>query len=538
MKNLLIMLLLGLVLYVSGCSCQSWNDAWGKGPREAWPDDVAFWDKNCKRIAKPAAPKPAPAPRPAPIKPPPVVRSQCGVSSATGHYPCKGCTVVRLEKNMPVEVAMNTKFDYTIKVVNPTDHMLSDVVVTENLADNFKLADTNPKAEVAGGKLTFKIGSLGPGQTRAVTISGTATNTDCLKTCAAVSYIIPTCASVRVVQPALKLVKTAPASVLLCEAIPVRFVVTNTGSGSAGSVRIEDALPAGLRTVDGKSRIMINAGTLDAGQSKEFTTTLKAQKTGKYVNKAVATSTAGLQAESETTTIVRQPVLAISKSGPEKRYLGRAVTFEITVSNKGDAPATKLVVEDRLPAGARFVSATGGGSLTQGKVVWNLGTLSAGSSRKVSLTVMPEEAGTVTNTATARATCAEDVRDSASTQVAGIPAVLLEVIDIDDPVEVGSQTTYVIVATNQGSSPGTNISIVCTLEDNEQYVSSSGATAGRLRDGTVTFAPLRSLAPKAKATWRVVVKAVKAGDVRFKVTMNTDQIDRPVEETEATHLYE
>ena len=76
------------------------------------------------------------------------------------------------------------------------------------------------------------------------------------------------------------------------------------------------------------------------------------------------------------------------------------------------------------------------------------------------------------------------------------------------------------------------------MEDNQQYVSSTGATKGTIEDNTITFAPLRSLAPKKKATWRVVVKAVRTGDVRFKVSMNTDQITRPVEETEATHLYE
>jgi len=539
MRKLLNILILLSLFSLSGCySCQTWNNLWGKGPVEPGCEHKFFFDKDCRLLAE-ATPAPEPViPKPAPVKPRPVVKSACGASSATGYYPCEGCAVAKLEKNMPVEVAMNTKFDYTIKVINPTEVMLTAVVVTENLPDNFKLADTNPRAKTDGGKLTFEIGMLDPGQTKVLTVSGMATSTDCLKSCAAISYIIPTCASVKVVQPALKLVKTAPASVLLCEAIPVKFVVTNTGSGSAENVKIEDTLPAGLKTADGKSMIMLNAGTLAAGQSKEFSTTLKADKTGKYVNKAVASSATGLKAESETTTIVRQPVLAISKSGPEKRYLGRSVTYEITVSNKGDASATELIVEDSLPMGTKFVSATGGGSVMQGKVVWNLGTLSAGSSRTVSLTLMPEKAGTVTNTTMAKAACAEDVRDSASTEVAGIPAVLLEVIDIDDPVEVGSQTTYVIVATNQGSSPGTNISIVCTLEDNEQYVSSSGATAGTLKDDTVTFAPLRSLAPQAKATWRVVVKAVKAGDVRFKVIMNTDQIDRPVQETEATHLYE
>jgi uncharacterized repeat protein (TIGR01451 family) len=155
------------------------------------------------------------------------------------------------------------------------------------------------------------------------------------------------------------------------------------------------------------------------------------------------------------------------------------------------------------------------------------------------MTVIPNRPGTTfTNTVKATATCAEGVRASVKTTVAGIPAVLLEVIDVDDPVELGGQMMYVITATNQGSLPSTNIKIVCTLEENQQYVSSRGPTEGTIKGNTLTFETLRKLAPKAKATWRVVIKAVKIGDVRFKATMNTDQITRPVEETEATHLYE
>jgi uncharacterized repeat protein (TIGR01451 family) len=443
-----------------------------------------------------------------------------------------------LNKNMPSEVQLNAPFDYSIKVANMTDMDVANVVVTENIPSNFKVTNTSPSATKEGDVLVWKLGSFAPNQSKQITVTGMASNTQCVKTCAAATYVIPACANVKVVQPKLLLKKTAPSEVLLCDPIPVKFVVTNTGSGSAGNVEIEDTLPAGLKTADGQSTIMINAGTLAAGQSKEFSATLKASKTGEYDNKAVASSSGGLKAESETTTVVRQPVLTISKSAPETRYLGRSVTYEITVANKGDAPAKNLAVEDQLPAGVKFVSASDSGKAMGGKVQWNLGTLMPGRSHMVSVTVMPNEAGTLTNTVTANATCAEDVRASVKTVVAGISAVLLEVIDIEDPIEIGSQETYVITATNQGTSPDTNISIVCTLEDNEQYVSSSGATRGMFSGNKVTFTPLGSLAPKAEATWRVVVKAVKAGDVRFKVTMNTDQLGRPVEETEATHLYE
>ena len=76
------------------------------------------------------------------------------------------------------------------------------------------------------------------------------------------------------------------------------------------------------------------------------------------------------------------------------------------------------------------------------------------------------------------------------------------------------------------------------LEDSMQYVSVSGATRGSFADGVVTFDALPSLAPGAKAEWRVVVKAVEATDARFRVVMNTNELQRDVMETEATRFFE
>lgn len=211
--------------------------------------------------------------------------------------------------------------------------------------------------------------------------------------------------------------------------------------------------------------------------------------------------------------------------------------YHITVTNTGDGVAKTTIVEDTLPAAVTSLKVSGGGKLSGSKVVWQLGTLAPNTSKKVSISFMPTKAGTFTNTATACAYCAEPVTTSVQTSVAGIPAVLLEVIDIEDPIPVGGQTTYVITATNQGSALATNIRIACFLEEALNYVSSSGASIGSLQGSTVTFAPLPSLAPHAKASWRVIVKAAQPGDVRFKVTMYVGEFERPIEETEATHLY-
>jgi uncharacterized repeat protein (TIGR01451 family) len=121
--------------------------------------------------------------------------------------------------------------------------------------------------------------------------------------------------------------------------------------------------------------------------------------------------------------------------------------------------------------------------------------------------------------------------------VQGIPAILLECVDLVDPVEVGGQTTYVISATNQGSATGTNVKIVVDLDPGQEYVSSQGVTVASVNGRHIEFAPLPALAAKTKAEWRVVVKATAPADARLKIGMTSDQFTKPIEETESTNQY-
>ncbi|MCZ6698173.1 MAG: hypothetical protein O7D94_04500, partial [Planctomycetota bacterium] len=122
-------------------------------------------------------------------------------------------------------------------------------------------------------------------------------------------------------------------------------------------------------------------------------------------------------------------------------------------------------------------------------------------------------------------------------KVEGIPAILLECVDNPDPIEIDGNVTYTITVTNQGSAVGTNIAIVCTLPKEQEHVSSTGPTKAVSKGKKVTFAPLATLAPKASVVYKVTVKGIAEGDVRFKVSLNSDQMTSPAEETESTRIY-
>ena len=470
-----------------------------------------------------------------------VVVSESGSSAVSRTYPWPECGIVRLDKNMPKEVSLNSPFEYSIRITNLTQTTLTGIVITEELPDHFKFTKASPAVdEEEGNTLVWNISSLGPKTSKQFKISGTSTHLEVLKHCTTViTPVIPACASVQVIQPALQLTKSAPAEALLCDVIPVRYVVTNTGTGSVKNVKVTESLPGGLRTTDGKNILTFNAGTLMAGQSRQFSAELRASKTGQYVSKATANSTTGTSAESPpTTTTVGLPILSLKKTGMETQYIGRPVSYEITLTNKSDVAAKNTVLEDIIPSGVAGVKATAGAKLSDSKLVWEFGTLPPGMSKNVRVSYTPNRAGVLASSATATAYCAEAVTSSMRTTVTGISALSLEVVDVEDPVRVGSHATYIIRVENQGSATATNIRVGCVLEDYVRYVSSAGATASSQRGQTVTFFPLASLAPKAKAAWRVVVEAVRPGDLRFKATMHADQLTRPVEETESTHLYE
>lgn len=442
---------------------------------------------------------------------------------------------------MPKEVRLNQGFTYEIVVTNLTDMTLEAVKVNDVFDGNTSYASSEPKGVPTKGAVAWDLGALGPRESQTITVNAKAGKEGVVGSCATVSYNSKLCASAPVVQPMLKLVKTGTANTIKCDPITYEFVVSNPGSGAITGVTINDQLPEGVVAADGSKSINFNVGTLKPGESKKYTAKASATKTGKFVNSAKASAAGGITAESgKVTTTVTQPVLAITKTGTKKMFAGgnRTISYTIKVTNNGDGVARDAKVVDTLPAGTRFVSASDGGRASSGRVTWDLGVLAPKASRTLTLKVAPAAIGTYTNTAIASAYCADAVSASHTTEVDGIPAILLEVVDLEDPIEVGSTVTYQIRVTNQGSAAGRNIKINAIVPSQMEYASSGGPTNGSATGSSVTFAPLANLDPGKTATYTITVRAKSAADVRFKVSMTSAQSEVPVEETESTYIYE
>jgi uncharacterized repeat protein (TIGR01451 family) len=241
---------------------------------------------------------------------------------------------------------------------------------------------------------------------------------------------------------------------------------------------------------------------------------------------------------------VGEAKLSLAVTGPKEAVLNQPATFEITASNPGTAPAVNVLVTGFLPDKSKYLSATDSGRMHANQVAWLLGDLAPGASRTVKLVLTPEAAGEICVKATALADPALRASAEVCTLVRGASAMLLNLYDTRDPLPVGGETSYVIVALNQGQTPITNVVIKALIPPQLSLLSAKGPVDNKLEEPTragqvLRYEPLGSLEPGGKREYEVYVKAVKVGDVRFKIEMSADQLKAggPVHQEESTRVY-
>ncbi len=452
----------------------------------------------------------------------------------------RNTSVLLVKKIGPNKIMAGKEFSYHIEVTNLTRMALQNVRVHEQLPEGFEVQDISKSVDRSGRDLTWNVGQLAANQTRKLEITGTTSETGDLTSCANAEWQQQgLCLTMSAVKPELQLTLEGPEQSLLCDPLVYTAIIKNTGSGTACDVVVMSDYPDGIQDLDGQSSRKIPINDLAPGESRKITLRARADKTGSYSHNVSLTSAEGIEAQSSMVeTDVRTPVLVVRQNAPNKRFIGRPIEYTISVRNEGDAPAENAQLVQELPSGVEFISASGNGKHSGGTIRWELGTLGIDQSKEFTVKVRAMNQGALKSRVMASAYCADDKSQAQTVQVEGIPAILLEMVDVSDPIEVGANEVYEIRVTNQGSLKDTNVRIVAEIPAEQKYVSAEGPTKATVDGKTVTFAPLATLAPKDTATYRVIVKGQETGDVRFKVTLTSDVTTKPVEETESTHIYE
>ena len=449
---------------------------------------------------------------------------------------------LRVVKIAPEEIQVGKPATFRVEIENVGRVTAHGVEVRDQIPQSTQLIDTKPESVVdSHGGLVWQLGKLEPGGKASVEMKLVPTaEGDDIGSVAMVRFGTP--ASVRTVatRPMLEVEVVAEDHVMVESDMTLTIRISNPGSGAASGVVLEERIPQGLQHPAG-AELEYEVGDLPPKASKTIQLKLAAVRPGVTKNVLIARADGLKDVVRESEIEVVAPELKVAMNGPSARYLNRKVSYEVSISNPGSAAARDVRLTATLPPGLKFVEANNNGhyDASSRTVQWALAELPVNETGTVRLTALPVEMGEHAVQIQGTADRAVAVKQEQKIEVDGIAALRFQVVDVNDPIEVGSETAYEIRVLNQGTKDASNVVVQATLPPGLELVAAEGPGSLRhsMQNDRLVFEPIRRLAPKVDTSFRIRVRGRQAGDHRLRVELNSDDLRAPVTKEESTRVF-
>ena len=487
---------------------------------------------------------------PSPVAPPHGMSGPVPV----GNLPNKHAPGVVVETVSPESVSVGQDVTYELVVRNEGSAAVWNVRVEDDVPAGSKYISSDPVAETANGKLSWTLGSLDAGATKKVKVVVRPTDEGELRNRTVVSFSAATENKMKVTRPRVGVAVSAPDTVKAGDDVAFTVKLHNTGTGPATNLVMRATLSDGLHNANG-AVLELKLPTLAAGQTKTVPLRAVATKAGPQACTLAVFADGTVAEPAKAGFTVVEPKLVARVVGPAKCFVRGEPTYTLEFTNPGTATTDPLTATVPLPAGFEFIQASDGGmpSGTGKDITWRLPGLPAGAGKAVSIklkAIAPSDANLSVRVAAtgdaeapqtgvrpvAMAVRSLETKADLAIKSEGVAALRFEVIDIEDPVEVGKEAIYEIRLTNQGTGPCTNVNITGFPAEGTSPVAANGPTQVRVTTGQLLFDPIAKLDVKGEAIYRVRVRGTQAGDMKFKVQVSCDQIKSPISKEENTRF--
>jgi uncharacterized repeat protein (TIGR01451 family)/gliding motility-associated-like protein len=301
---------------------------------------------------------------------------------------------------------------YTILVTNNGPSKANNLVVTDELPDEVTFVSASGGGTFNNGMVTWNRSSLLVSEQVAYTLVVKANTNVPVGTIILNSAItdsddsdpVPSDPEEVTVEASSNFTITKTASnpvVSAGENVTYTIRVTNFGPGDAENIAVIDTLAAGLTFVSATNNPTHSNGivswiipSLLNGQSSVFELVANVSSelpSGTEISNVVTMIPDGgdtIVGDPEIITIVNHADLTLFKSASVTQVdAGDDFTYTLFLTNSGPSTGRNIVISDVLPAGVTFVSATNGGTFSNGTVSWNLASITKGSVVNFSFTV-------------------------------------------------------------------------------------------------------------------------------------------------------
>ena len=446
---------------------------------------------------------------------------------------------VSIETVAPEATPYGQPVNYEILVKNTGSVSVTHVRVDEEIGAGTKFVGAEPTGEINGDKVLWMLGTLNAGEEKRIKVSVKPGNEGDLQTKPRVSYSVATAMHVRITRPNIVVTVSAPDAAQVGDDTPLQIQVSNNGSGEATKIMLKAVLSEGLKHPEGND-IQAQLNNLAPGQSQTVTLRVQAAVPGIQQCSLSAVCDGAARTTAQAKVDVRQPKLNLAVAGPVKCMVRAEPVFTLEIANPGTSATEPVQLAAAFPEGLDFVTASDGGAYDPATrtVSWNLGPANAGAKRSLTVKTKSSIAGNLAVRAVAQAGAKLNARAEAIIQAEGVPALMFEVVDLEDPIEVGKETTYEIRLANTGTMHCTNVRLTAAMSDGLSVGQVAASVPHKIVGQTLVFEPIAKLPVKGDMVIRVKAKGTAPGDLRFKVQLSCDQLKQPVVKEESTSFFQ
>ncbi|MGG5258682.1 CARDB domain-containing protein [Phycicoccus avicenniae] len=449
---------------------------------------------------------------------------------------------VSIAKSMsPTAPIPGSAISYSLVVTNDGPSSASSVVVADRLSSAISAVtatvDNGTSCTLgAGDQLTCPVGTLAPGATVTVSVTGTlaADFTGTLSNTATVSSPTPdpdpadnTSTVTGTSAPSADLVTTkslSPTAPVPGQPVTYTVQVRNAGPSTAVGVTLSDQLGASLTgatarttagtcTISGTNAVACALGSLAPGATATVTITanLAPDFTSTLSNTATASSdtpdpsTANNTATASGTAAPSADVAVTKTVSPTRPVPGQQVTFTLTVRNTGPSEAAAVTLSDQVAAALTGVTArTTAGTCTVGTdnlIGCSVGAVAPGGTVTVTVvgTLDPAFTGTLSNTATVASPTPDPDTNNNSATASGdaAPSADVSITKTMAPVTpvAGEPVTFTLTVRNAGPSTATGVRVTDELDPALSGAVATSTTGSCAVDGATLACDLGTLPP-------------------------------------------
>ncbi len=440
--------------------------------------------------------------------------------SSNSETPAISLTIPSLEIQAfgPASVGINKPVQYRIVARNRDTIAAQRISVMLNLPAWVQVQNVNTTAgrreksdDPSASRVAWMIDQIPAGQSQSMIVDVIATQAETFDL--AIDWAmqpIAATASVAVTEPRLEMNIAGPNEVQYGETAVYDVSVRNPGTGIAENVSV--MLPEAL----GGERATL--GDIAPGQERTFQVELLARAAGQLDLTTSAAATGNLQASSTRNIIVRRPQLATEIVGPPVKYAGTSATYEVVITNSGDATARDVVAAIALPAGVVYNSGIDGAEVSDGGLRWNIGTLDIGDSRRYQLNCTMNVDGQIGVEIAARGSGEIASVARCTTLVETVADIVLTVEDPTGPLPLNQKVDYTIRIRNRGTRVAEALDLVFMFSEGIEPSSANGL-GNTIEPGKVTFSPIPSIEPGEEIAVTISAQATQPGTHKFRAQL-------------------